>query len=1217
MKEKLSHFRVGAVGGMAFALAIAACVDEREPTGPADPGATKTSSQHTPGYPEERRSVELARVIPGFAGFFYDTSGNIVVSLKDLSGPQATRNVLRPLFRAELSRARVRHPQADVLVRDANHSFLDLKEWRDDLNGQIWTIPGVVWLDLDEVKNRVVMGLDVGVDPGPVRFLARGLGIPELAVEFEVTKPYVPEQTLRDEFRPIEGGIQIQRVSGTGAVSCTLGFAALWNNQQVFLTAGHCSPNVTGTDNVAQFQPRAPLTHADSATISAIGREILQFSEPCGSRRCSYSDAALYGLVPSPAWGLGRIAQPVSGCFPGPCNPPVLNIAPRPYWVIDTTYQGFVVNDLVSKIGSATGWSQGSVSRTCVDVSPSSGVTYRCQMFATYGADDGDSGAPILLDIQGGADSTVTLGGIHSGRAGSNRVFSPWSGIVQDYGSLSVLSSASGPPFPATAPDSVPNWLRASSLWVTNTARVTPSFVRDLVLVRFTEGATLAERQAAIDLVGGTVVGGVPFYGMEGVYYVQLPTDSTNERVFTAIATLQGLGQVEDALPDLVSSGEFVYRRPSDGPGMQRGDWRLNPDSAFGQPGRRTWALEAVNAPNAWGCSVGDTAVRVAVLDGGLRRAGGISQNVIDTSGLSTGSFRHGTLVASVLAARGDDSTGTTGMMWRAGLLLYSNERRDSTGGIALRNGRPIPDEVATAAQITRALANGARVVNISVGVNTAITGPHTPAQDSTRAYVGRLFRNAVLNSGASRPVIVLATGNAGNATDVYWSSFAAVADYLPGETMIVTGADLVAGSLAPLSVTGSAVSLAAPAIDVAGDSGSGQAILVSGTSFAAPLVSGLAGLLFSFDPRLGAQEVRQLILDGAQRGGRRAGQYPLANAYESLKLAAQRPGAPLCGNRVWVNSNAVIVERDATTHTTEQIISLGAPASFVNARHGGRRIEVSTDTSTRAFELRQGQWVETPDTATTGYGGTFLSMQALSHDLDSVLTMRFWTTFDSSAFELTMFDLRNGTNAPIDTLWVPTRRYSGAVCVRMDEAGACEAGFPTGVEERVVAEVTFPPAGGRVFVAVTYFVTRDVALGAWQPCPQGPPPDAPNQCRTISYEEVTERALLWAVDVRTGQETSLWPMPARAYWFGVSEDGTQVVSGEGVRTTAWAFQPKLDATGFEQVWSDPGTVSSCGVRYRSVATGAEIAPAITTSDACTTRGVGTVAPAPPHVGSP
>lgn len=62
------------------------------------------------------------------------------------------------------------------------------------------------------------------------------------------------------------------------------------------------------------------------------------------------------------------------------------------------------------------------------------------QAFSDYAQDDGDSGAPVLLDILGGTDTTVTLGGIHVGRTpdGVYAVFSPWSGIVQMYPGLRV-----------------------------------------------------------------------------------------------------------------------------------------------------------------------------------------------------------------------------------------------------------------------------------------------------------------------------------------------------------------------------------------------------------------------------------------------------------------------------------------------------------------------------------------------------------------------------------------------------------------------------------------------------------------------------------------------------------------------------------------------------------------------------------------------------------
>lgn len=66
--------------------------------------------------------------------------------------------------------------------------------------------------------------------------------------------------------------------------------------------------------------------------------------------------------------------------------------------------------------------------------------SYLDQAFSDYGDDFGDSGAPVLLDILGGADTTVTLGGIHWGKTTdlAYSIFSPWSRILQMYPGLRV-----------------------------------------------------------------------------------------------------------------------------------------------------------------------------------------------------------------------------------------------------------------------------------------------------------------------------------------------------------------------------------------------------------------------------------------------------------------------------------------------------------------------------------------------------------------------------------------------------------------------------------------------------------------------------------------------------------------------------------------------------------------------------------------------------------
>ena len=165
---------------------------------------------------------------------------------------------------------------------------------------------------------------------------------------------------------------------------------------------------------------------------------------PPGILHCSNADAAVYRSTLGPGgWYFQRIARPVSGCFPS-CTPPVLTIDPdyRKFWSIVRTDTLISEGDLVSKIGSFTGWTQSYVRIACMDVQRN-GVTYFCQAYSDFGIEDGDSGAPVLEDILGGTDTTVTLGGSVWGIVvGGDRdgwgVFSPWSQILKNYPGLRV-----------------------------------------------------------------------------------------------------------------------------------------------------------------------------------------------------------------------------------------------------------------------------------------------------------------------------------------------------------------------------------------------------------------------------------------------------------------------------------------------------------------------------------------------------------------------------------------------------------------------------------------------------------------------------------------------------------------------------------------------------------------------------------------------------------
>ncbi len=117
---------------------------------------------------------------------------------------------------------------------------------------------------------------------------------------------------------------------------------------------------------------------------------------------------------------------------------------------------------------------------------------------------------------------------------------------------------------PPTAPDFLPDDMHADSSIIEDTEYISGPFLRDVIGVAFMPGATQAERQAAIDMVGGVVIGRMAYAG-DGEYYVRIAGDSTGEAVTKASDLLESLPQVYAAWPIIVPMGdEFYEPAPSD-----------------------------------------------------------------------------------------------------------------------------------------------------------------------------------------------------------------------------------------------------------------------------------------------------------------------------------------------------------------------------------------------------------------------------------------------------------------------------------------------------------------------------------------------------------------------------------------------------------------------------------------------------------------------------
>jgi hypothetical protein len=412
-------------------VVFAACDDRSTPAEPnlADASAdvqAAASETATTEYPHEAEFRRLSKEIEGYGGHFFDDQGNLVVYLADAAQATRARQVLEPVLQARpLSEREVGlASQGSVLVRPADFTFPQLARWRDRVTDEVLKHEGVEFTDLDEAQNRVVVGVtSLKARLAAAQSLQR-LAVPTEAVVFEATEPAVQLQSLQNRFRPLRGGFQIQRVGGG---RCTLGFNAVRNGVGVFITNSHCTTNYLAPDGVSIHQNVV-------ASGNLVGQEIF---DPNYAVR--YADAAVIRRTAGVAADYGYIAR-TTFFATGAGNSGSLTVnanSPRMRITGELSYPS--VGNVLDKMGRTTGWTYGSVARTCVN-HVVNGRSLRCQDWVNpMHADFGDSGSPIFR----WHGSTVTLAGILWGKTTSAgkpyTLFSAMSNIKADLGNFTTF----------------------------------------------------------------------------------------------------------------------------------------------------------------------------------------------------------------------------------------------------------------------------------------------------------------------------------------------------------------------------------------------------------------------------------------------------------------------------------------------------------------------------------------------------------------------------------------------------------------------------------------------------------------------------------------------------------------------------------------------------------------------------------------------------------
>ncbi|MFO7634454.1 MAG: S8 family peptidase [Caldilinea sp.] len=366
-------------------------------------------------------------------------------------------------------------------------------------------------------------------------------------------------------------------------------------------------------------------------------------------------------------------------------------------------------------------------------------------------------------------------------------------------------------------------------------------------MIGFQPRSTLEERQAVLAALEVTPVRWLPRANVVQVAPRQ------GDAVFASSALQAALPYIDYIESDVVVTGDLMPNDPA---------FRV-PSQVYGQT--------VVKAPMGWNLSTGVTQTTVAILDSGINPAhpefsGRVlpGYDFINDDDEPLDDHGHGTHVAGIATAALNNETGAAGICPQCTILpvkVLDSGNKGTWGTVA--------------AGIYYAVDNGARVINLSLGATAS----------------SRTLETAIQYAEEHDVIIIASSGNAASTKPYYPAALPYV---------VAVGATNDMDTLWALSNTGEHIDLTAPGSRIYSTYHNLEYASMSGTSMASPFVTGLVGLLASFDPVLTGAEIIEFMTANADDLGDpgKDNQYGYGriNVYRTLVAAngnVEAPDAP------------------------------------------------------------------------------------------------------------------------------------------------------------------------------------------------------------------------------------------------------------------------------------------------------------------------------------
>ncbi|MBR6697038.1 MAG: S8 family serine peptidase [Lachnospiraceae bacterium] len=422
--------------------------------------------------------------------------------------------------------------------------------------------------------------------------------------------------------------------------------------------------------------------------------------------------------------------------------------------------------------------------------------------------------------------------------------------------------------------------------------------VRDQLIVKFKEGYGETKVKDLIKEYDGTIVGAL--YG-DNEYQIKFSLDGRS--LSSIISSLRADENVVSLYQDMafLCDADAV---PNDAE-YSSDDWLST------KPSGRNWNLELIDAIVAWDYLNDAATSKVGVIDSMLdtdhedivvnqENVLTLQSNSIKTQedimrlykslGLtSDGMYSHGTHVAGTIASTANNGKGTTGINWKSDLHFANMWTYVQDG-----------DDVKVYSSLTGfkyclqyLVYSDCKVVNFSIGGARNTTASDADADEIE--YINNIFKQ--LEEDGYDFLFVKAAGNSGKEASVdCWNRYLTGGTYSSKHTIIVGSVVNVTThvdgttpnyNLSYFSNYGDLVDIVAPGSDIYNTYPDNKYGNMSGTSMAAPHVTGVASLAWSINPSLTSAQVKDMLISQTKLYALRRGTtYPILNAGLVAKAA-------------------------------------------------------------------------------------------------------------------------------------------------------------------------------------------------------------------------------------------------------------------------------------------------------------------------------------------